>query len=130
MANKFRGEAELVYDRETDEGPRATTKKLSFDANAFCEIEEATGSNLGEMLEVLSDPKKMSMRMLRGIVYGGIQRHHPTPNLQEGLVIAGDIISDAGMQETIEAIHKAVTGAMAKQKGKAKGKAPAKPATA
>lgn len=130
MANKFRGEAELVYERETEDGPRSTTKKLAFDANAFCDIEEATGANLGEMLTVLADPKKMSMRMVRGIVYGGLQRHHPTPNIQEGLVIAGDIISDAGLQEVIEVIHSAVSGAMAKQKGggsgKATGKAPAR----
>lgn len=123
MANKFRGEAELAYDRDTDDGPRKTTKKLSFDANAFCEIEAATGMNLGALLDILSDPKKMSMTAVRGIVYGGLQRHHPAPSLQEGLIIAGDVISDAGMEETVKTIHAAVSGAMAK--GKATRKAPA-----
>ena len=130
MANKFRGEADLVYERDTDAGPRTTTKKLVYDANALCEIEEAIEMNLGELLEAMSDVKQIGMRTVRGILYGGLQKNHPAPSVQEGLTIAGDIISDAGFEDTMEAIQKAMGGAMpGKRKGKAAPKAKAAPQT-
>lgn len=119
MANKFRGEAALEFTREDDSGNEVPAKfKLVFDANAFCEIEELNeGMGMAEVLEVLSDAKKLSFTKLRTIVLGGLLRNHPDLKLAD----AGDIISDAGMEVVIAALHQAVGGAMPKAKGGAKG---------
>lgn len=123
MANKFKGQAELSYTVEDDDGNETNqVRKLQLDANAFCEIEEATGHNLGQMLEGLQDPAKMSMRTVRGIVYGALQRNHPSPDLATGLRDAGDVISNAGLETVMQAIRDAATGAMGGGSKKTKGK--------
>lgn len=122
MANKFRGEADLEFTRIVDDKEKPAKFKLVFDANALCEIEEATGLDLGGFLEKLSDPKHMSFRMIRAFVWGGLTKHHPDLDLAD----AGDIISDAGLEPLIVAMQKAVGSAMPKVKEKKPGEAKAK----
>lgn len=117
MANKFRGEADLEFTREVEGETRPAKFKLVFDANAFCEIEDLTGMNLGGLMDAMSDPKKLSFRTLRAMVLGGLSRHHPELELAD----AGDIISDAGMEETMAALMGAFSSAMPTKKGKAPG---------
>ena len=116
MANKFRGESELTFDREVDGVIKEAKFKLVFDANAFCEIEDSIGLTLGELQDVMTDPKKMSMKGFRAIFHGGLLRHHPDLTLTD----AGDIMSEAGIQAVMDAMTRAFGGAM-KKKGEAPG---------
>ena len=117
MANKFRGESDLTFDREVDGVTQQAKFRLVFDANAFCEIEDTIGLTLGELHDAMSDPKKLSMKAVRAIVHGGLHRHHPDLTPAD----AGDIMSDAGMEETMAALRQAFGGAMKKASGEAKG---------
>lgn len=116
MANKFRGEAELNFTRDVDGAEKEAKFKLVFDANAFCEIEDVTGLNLGGMLEAMQKPENMSMKFVRGVVFGGLTRNHPEVTIVE----AGDIISDAGMETVMEALRSAFSGAMKGKEGNVK----------
>lgn len=117
MANKFRGESDLTFDREVEGVTREAKFRLVFDANAFCEIEDNIGLSLGELHDAMSDPKKLSMKTVRAIFHGGLSRHHPDLTLAD----AGDIMSDAGMPEIMDAMKRAFGGAM-KKVGEAKGR--------
>jgi stress response protein SCP2 len=125
MANKFRGEAELNFTRMIDGVEKEAKFKLVFDANAFCEIEDLTGLNMGEMAAAMEDLHKLSFKTIRAIILGGLKRHHEELQLKD----AGDIISDAGLEATVEAMTEAFSGAMkeldaapgeAKKKGRKK----------
>lgn len=116
MANKFRGESELTFMRDIDGEQKEAKFKLVYDANAFCEIEDNIKLTLGELHDAMSDPKKMSMKSVRGIFHGGLIRHHPDLTLAD----AGDIMSDAGMAEVMDAMKRAFGGAM-KAAGEAQG---------
>lgn len=111
MANKFRGEAQLAFTRMVDDKEEPVNLKLVFDANALCEVEEQTGLDMGGFLEQLSNPRKLSFRMVRSFVWGGLQRTVPDITVQQ----AGDIISDAGLEAVVEAMTAAVEGAMPKK---------------
>lgn len=123
MANKFRGEAEFSFMRTVEgvEGEQKATFKLVYDANALCEIESVTGMGMMELAETFSNPAKMSMTTMRAILYGGLQRHHPSTNEREGLINAGDILSDAGAEAIVEAMGTAFGAAFKSAGGKAKG---------
>jgi hypothetical protein len=109
MANKFRGEADLDFTRMVDGEEKSAKFKLVFDANAFCEIEDLTGMNMGEMVDAMQSPDKLSFKTIRAVVLGGLKRNHPELELND----AGDIISDAGLSETVNALIGAFTSAMA-----------------
>ena len=102
-----------------------------FDANAFCEIEEVTGMGLQAMVNSLQDKSNLGMKLIRAIIYGGISHSLEDVSQEKGLRIAGDVISDAGMEQCTEAINSAMSGALPgsrkaapnrKKAGNAKGK--------
>lgn len=117
MANKFRGESEITFMREVEPGkPEKEARfKLVFDANAFCEIEDSLGLTLGELSDVMTDPRKLSMKGVRAIFHGGLLRHHPDTTIED----AGDIMSDAGIEVVMAAMKEAFGGAL-KKPGEAK----------
>lgn len=104
MANRFRGSSKLIV--EDEEGGK-TTYELIFDANALVEFEEQSGINLGGIIETFSDPKQMSMKFVRSMLWAGLQRKHPETTIEQ----AGDILSDAGMEEAMKAVQEAFGGA-------------------
>lgn len=94
MANALRGEAALGEFT------------LVFDVNAFCDIEDATGFGISRLnVELNSDP---SFSLIRTIIRAGLQAKHPGIDLLE----TGRIISDCGIEETGEAMMKALSQAM------------------
>lgn len=85
MANPLRGEAVCKAGD--------ATYTLRFDANVFCELEDATGMGFTALFGALqSEP---SFILLRQVFCAGLQHHHPGTTLKQ----AGDIMSDAGMPE-------------------------------
>lgn len=116
MANKFRGEAVLVIE----ENVKALT--LVFDANALCEVEDATGLGMEAIVSKMGDRKSASVSFARALLFGAARRNHKL-TLEE----AGDVISEVGFAPVMEAIYKAMTAAMptAQSEDKKPGELPA-----
>lgn len=100
MANPHLGEVPLKAGDET--------YKVSLSLNAMCELEEAFGRPL---LEVISDleaaqenPNGLRITTLRTLVWGALQDHHPDIDLKGAGIIAGL----AGLPVVMEAIVKAI----------------------
>jgi hypothetical protein len=102
MANKFRGEATLKVEGGDD-------LTLIFDANAFCEIEEATGLGVQGVVDLMTKADQVGMKHMRLLLWATAKRKHDL-TLDE----AGDVISDVGLEETMDAIMAAMSAAMPK----------------
>lgn len=98
MVNPLRGEAAFQA------GEKSFT--LVFNVNVFCAIEADTGFGIGELIgKVQGAP---SFTLLRDIFCAALQpRHRGTSKAQ-----AGDILSDAGMDEATRALTEALAQAM------------------
>lgn len=107
MANAMRGEASFEVA-----GKKLT---LLFDANAFCDIEDALSTpdnqvGMSEILEALQ--KGMNMKTFRAIFHGGLLAHHPEMTLRQ----AGAVISDLGFDEAAKHLGDAIRKAMPEKK--------------
>jgi hypothetical protein len=102
MANPLRGEA--VFQAG------GTERTLVFDVNTFCELEADTGLGLNELIEqVQGNP---SFTLLRSIFAAGLQAKQPgTTKVQ-----AGEIMSDAGIEQMTDALRRALQAAMPEAK--------------
>lgn len=81
MANPLKGEAAFQAGSET--------MTLVFDINALCNAEDASGMKTAELLTELDGGE--SMKVLRAIIWAGLQAKHPC-----NLLRAGEIIQAAG----------------------------------
>lgn len=99
MANRERGEVEF----------QALGKNwtLKLGTNAMCEIEDATGKSITEIGQLLSDPKTATMKLVRAVMWGGLQEHHDGVTVKE----VGSIIDGIGMAEAGRLIGEAFTAA-------------------
>jgi len=94
MANPHRGQVALAAGD--------ATYTLCFSANALCELEDATGQAVTQITEKFNSGGA-SMKLVRALVWAGLQDHHPDIDLKG----AGRIITDAGMAPTMEAVGRA-----------------------
>lgn len=103
MPNPIRGEADFPAGE--------VTYRLCVDINALCSIEAALGRRSGEFISAISAG---DITVLRGVLWGALQRHHDEIDLAD----AGDLISEVGLDLTrtkvIEAIAAAFPSAEAK----------------
>lgn len=98
MSNPLRGEAEFKAGSEI--------RTLVFNVNVFCELEDDTGLAINELIEQVQG--KPSFSLLRSIFHAGLRTKHPSLTKEE----AGDVISDAGMEEATKALQQAIQRAM------------------
>lgn len=84
MANKQKGEVALV----------ALSKEwiLKFSTNALCELEDLTGKSAIEVANSMNDESKVTMKLLRQIVFAGLSENNPSPTIED----AGNIIDSVG----------------------------------
>ncbi len=108
MPNPTRGEASLG------------DYTLRFDINAFCELEDALDAGMQEILATIS--AGMNFRTARAVVRAGLLHSDPAMTDQR----AGEIISDNGLEASLEAVGAAIAAALPSAEGKAP-KAAAKP---
>lgn len=80
------------------EGSGGQTYKLKFGTNAICKIEDKYDKSIGDVLEVLSDPKKIRMSTLRALVQVSLEG---TPDDDE----VGDLIDDVGVAKIAAAFN-------------------------
>lgn len=91
MANAVRGQASLTTGD--------TTYTLVLSVNAMCEIEDATGKDI---LELVSDFQsgRVSMKSFRLLFWSALQDHHPDIDLKA----AGRLITEIGMASAMDAM--------------------------
>lgn len=84
MANALRGEATLTFPNPEPEG-EAISHTLTFDINALCEAELASGRSTAELISDLDDGP--SMLTLRAMLWAALQRRYKCDLLQAGRII-------------------------------------------
>lgn len=110
MANaKMELKGEYKFDAPAEDGTGNESFIMKLDANAFCEVEDALGLTLPELMTQLQAAP--SLRLYRGIVYGALYENHGL-TLQE----CGNLIARVGFQEMTGHINKLVGQVMPKQK--------------
>ena len=87
MANKERGEVDFQA--------LGKTWIMKLGVNAMCEIEDATGKSISEIGVLLGDPKTATIKLVRAVMWGGLQEHHDGVTMKE----VGGIIDGIGMSE-------------------------------
>jgi len=97
MANALRGEASFEA--------AGKTYTLCCHVNALCEAEDALGMDIDVLLAKYAGGT--SVRLVRGLVWAGLQQKHPC-TIEE----AGEIIADAGFLNAKAALEKALMNAM------------------
>lgn len=104
MANSQRGEVSFEASGKT------WTMKLG--TGALIAIEDQTGKPIGEIGELLGNPKTASLKLMRAVFWGGLQQHHDGTTLAE----CDDLIDELGGQRVGELIGQAFSLARPKAK--------------
>lgn len=68
---------------------------LRFTTNSICELEDALGRPVGEIVSDLQSAEKSSMKLIRSLVWGGLIADQPDLTTKE----AGEILDSVGMAE-------------------------------
>lgn len=84
MANPHKGEVDLEV-----EGKVYT---LRFSIDDICAVEDKLGRGFVAITASLSDPEKLSLSVIRGLLWGGLRSQHPGMTL----LMAGDLMQRAG----------------------------------
>ncbi|MEC9246275.1 hypothetical protein [uncultured Nitratireductor sp.] len=92
MANPNRGAVAL----ETED----KVYSLRFSTNAICELEEHFGKPIMQIVNELEDESRVSMGMIRSIVWAALLEHDPEITHKE----AGRVLDHAGQQVVMEKI--------------------------
>lgn len=105
MANKAKGEASLT----TSAGDVLT---LAYNFDALCEVEDAAGKSIGDVLAEISRGSPR-LTTARALIYGGLREHHPEIELSD----VGELLLTDGAAFT-GAMEKALSAAFPQAKGK------------
>ena len=97
MTNRVKGEVPLKA------GDRTYT--LRFSANAICELEDQLDMGINQIAKQMADPEAMRMKTVIAVVWAGLRDHHPDITLAQ----AGEIITDASLIGSMEAVSEAFT---------------------
>ncbi|MEY9580957.1 hypothetical protein ABIE88_008533 [Bradyrhizobium diazoefficiens] len=114
MANPHKGEVELVAGE--------ATYTLQYSIDALCSMEAALDKNFTAIAAEMSNPARISVSMVRQLLYSGLQERHPELTLKE----AGELIPAAGgmlkvMTKVTEAIRAAFPDAKETKPGPRQG---------
>lgn len=93
-------------------------RRLRYSANAFCDLEEATGVSIFSLLDVLDNNPTLSF--IRACIWAGLRSSDDAITMH----VAGDIIDELGVLPATAALIQAVTTAFPIIKGKDGGKNP------
>lgn len=103
MANAAKGEASV----ETAAG----VLTLAYNFGALCEVEDAAGKSIGDVLLEISQGSPR-LKTARALIYGGLREHHPDIDLSG----VGELLLSDGAALT-GAMEKALTAAFPQAKG-------------
>lgn len=104
MSNKTLGQFDIVAGGKT--------YTLQFTINALCALEdELGGGSIADIGETMGN--RPSLKMLRTLVWVGLQQHHKAVSKEE----AGDIIDAVGIEAVSAAVMSAVTASFGLKQG-------------
>lgn len=83
MANKFKGEVSFEAGGQP--------YKLSFSANALCELEDAMGITLDEVIKLMQSPDKLRLRDLRQMFWAALLDHQPETTFANAKIILSKV---------------------------------------
>lgn len=110
MANREKGEVSLAV------GDVVYTLRLSI--NALCEMEDAFGKPVGEIVKLLQAEDGVRISHLRAVVRAALSEHHPGLSPTE----VGSIMSDAGIDRIGGVLVDLFSATFPDRKGDAGGK--------
>lgn len=84
MGNPHKGDVTF------EAGGRSYT--LRFSVDALCALEEVSGRGIVALSTELSDMDRVSLTLLRKVVWAGLREHHPDIDMKS----AGELIVEAG----------------------------------
>jgi hypothetical protein len=97
---------------------------LRFSIDALCNLEEAAGKGFAAIAIELTDPERMSVTLLRKVLWAGLLDHHPDIDLKA----AGELIVAAGgAVAVLEQIEKAFAAAFPEKEEGARPPKPGRP---
>lgn len=116
MANPHRGQVPLVAGE--------ATYTLSMSINAMCTLEAHLGRPMGaimaDMLAMHGDPSRMSLTLLRAVLWAALRDHHAVDEAG-----AGDILGEAGLPAALAGVTQAFTLAFPAKKAGSDARPPA-----
>lgn len=110
MANREKGEVSLAA------GDKTYTLRLSI--NALCELEDAFGKPVAEIVKMLQASDGVRISHLREIVQAALSDHHDGLTLKE----VGSIMSDAGVDRIGAVLGELFAATFPSGKGDSRGK--------
>lgn len=96
MPNRERGEVEFKAGDKT--------YTLRFGMNAVVEVETLMDMGIREIAAKLQNPEDFRIGTWRAVLWGALREHHPKLTLLD----AGEILGEAGVQPTVEALSQAM----------------------
>lgn len=108
MPNPLRGETPLP----------GTDYVLRYDVNALCEVEEALGLNLVQLLTKLDADTPPSFTEARALFWAGLRDHHPEIDLKA----AGTLLGEVGIRVGVVALGAAMRNGILSENGAEPGK--------
>ena len=106
MSNTLNGEVDFPVGN--------TTYRLRLSINQLIEVEEITGLGIVQLATMFADPENLRAGHVRAVLWGALRQHHPEINL----LGAGEIMTEARLQPTIEFVGLALQAAFPKPEGK------------
>lgn len=116
MANPHRGQVPLVAGE--------ATYTLSMSINAMCALEAHLGRPMGavmtDILAMHGDPSRMSLTLLRAVMWAALLDHHSVDETK-----AGEVLGEAGLATALAGVTQAFTLAFPTKKAGADARPPA-----
>lgn len=106
MANRERGEVSF--------SALGKDWKVKLGTNAMCEIEDETGKSIIEIGQLLGDQKTATLKLVRVVLWGGLQEYHEGTDLKQ----VGALIDEIGMAKAGQLIGNAFTAATSGENAK------------
>jgi hypothetical protein len=114
MANPHRGEVAFKV------GERYL--KLSFSANALCELEDALDMGIPEVGQLMQ-AGRLRVKHARALFWASLRDHHSDIDT----LGAGKLMTETGIQKAMDAVGLALAAALPDAEGEKKGEGPRKP---
>lgn len=99
MANGNRGEVTL----QVGENEETKTYTLRYSANALCDLEDAINMPVLQITDMMTDPRKISMKLVRAMLWAGLKEKHPNITILQ----AGDIVQKLSLSRAYSKIEEA-----------------------
>lgn len=96
MANPHRGQVDVSTD--------GATYRFSLSVNAICELEDKLDRPIAQIADLLNDPAKIRMKLVRTLTWAALLDHQPEISERD----AGTVVSAIGIQRAVGAVMRSM----------------------